>query len=167
MTKELLEALKSMCEFCHKQIQAQPSKGTLPHKICPFRHISNDHCPEYEKLKDALEDIDYIKALRENQKRNIELLIEENRTMKKSLKALEIIKEKRVNIDTLLLCDNTPIFDIKTGKILPKKQLEMYNNSVIGNTSFVKDYSRTLTQEEYDLLKEGLGYYDENGTKRD
>lgn len=49
------EALKAICEHCHKQIQAQPSKGDLPHKECPFRHISNDYCEEYDTIKEALE----------------------------------------------------------------------------------------------------------------
>lgn len=49
-------------------------------------------------IEKALEDIDYIKALHENQKHNIEMLIEENRTMKKSFRALAIIKEKQVDV---------------------------------------------------------------------
>lgn len=51
-----LKALELMCERCHREIQAQPSKGNLPHKECPFRHISNDYCEEYETVRKALED---------------------------------------------------------------------------------------------------------------
>lgn len=50
-----LKALELMCERCHREIQAQPSKGNLPHKECPFRHISNDYCEEYETVRKALE----------------------------------------------------------------------------------------------------------------
>lgn len=52
MTPE--EALEAMCERCHKNIQSMPSKGYLPHRECPFRHISGDHCEEYDTLKKAL-----------------------------------------------------------------------------------------------------------------
>lgn len=50
------KALKAMCENCHRNIQAQPSKGDLPHKECPFRHISNDYCEEYDIVKEALDE---------------------------------------------------------------------------------------------------------------
>lgn len=50
------EALEAMCERCHKNIQSQPSKGDFPHRECPFRHISNDYCEEYETVRKALED---------------------------------------------------------------------------------------------------------------
>ena len=49
------EALKAMCEHCHRNIQAQPSKGDLPHKECPWRHISNDYCQEYDIVREALD----------------------------------------------------------------------------------------------------------------
>lgn len=49
------EALKAMCEDCQRAIQAQPSKGDLPHRECPFRHISNDYCEEYDIVKEALD----------------------------------------------------------------------------------------------------------------
>ena len=52
MTPE--EALEAMCERCHKNIQSIPSKGYLPHRECPFRHISGDCCEEYDTLKKAL-----------------------------------------------------------------------------------------------------------------
>lgn len=48
------EALEAMCERCHKNIQSIPSKGYLPHRECPFRHISGDYCEEYDTLKKAL-----------------------------------------------------------------------------------------------------------------
>lgn len=52
MTPE--EALEAMCKHCHKNIQSVPSKGYLPHKECPFRHISGDYCEEYDIVKKAL-----------------------------------------------------------------------------------------------------------------
>ncbi len=55
------EALKSLCEQCHRNIQAQPSKGYLPHKECPYRHISNDYCEEYETILLALNELERIK----------------------------------------------------------------------------------------------------------
>lgn len=48
------EALEAMCDRCHKNIQSIPSKGYLPHRECPFRHISGDYCEEYDTLKKAL-----------------------------------------------------------------------------------------------------------------
>lgn len=48
------EVLEAMCERCHKNIQSIPSKGYLPHRECPFRHISGDYCEEYDTLKKAL-----------------------------------------------------------------------------------------------------------------
>lgn len=106
MSKELspLKALKDLCENCHKHIQSQPSKGYLPFKECPYRHISNDYCEEYEAVE-------------------------------KSLKALEIIKEKQVNVGALSVFDT----------------LEQYNH-------FCKMFENLieLTQQEYDLLKEVL-----------
>lgn len=55
------EALKEICENCHRNIQAQESKGWLPHKECPFRHISNDYCPEYEEVYKDLEVLEILK----------------------------------------------------------------------------------------------------------
>lgn len=62
------EALKAMCECCHRNIQAQPSKGDLPHKECPFRHISNDYCDEYDIVKEALDELDSTKLALANWK---------------------------------------------------------------------------------------------------
>ena len=58
--------------------------------------------------------------------------------IKKSLKALEIIKEKRVNV-----------FALKTTNTLKE-----YNNVFIGN--YCDRKTRKLKKEEYDLLKEML-----------
>lgn len=66
----------------------------------------------------------------------------------KKLKALEIIKKKRVDIHKLLLLIEIPIND--------DLQLENYNNSVTNTNSYLPNCSRYLTQEEYDLLKEVL-----------
>ncbi len=50
-----IRALERMCEHCHECIQQIPSNGNLPHRECPFRHISGDYCEEYEIVRDALE----------------------------------------------------------------------------------------------------------------
>lgn len=59
---ETLEAQKSaldaMCDRCHKNINSIPSNGDRPFKECPWRGISNDHCPEYEIIKKGLENHD-------------------------------------------------------------------------------------------------------------
>ena len=69
---------------------------------------------------------------------------EEIEQLKKSLEALEIIKEKRVYVRYLQLCEN----------------LRQYNNFVEMNWSCRKEaeyhHDEILTQEEYDLLKEVL-----------
>ena len=57
-----LDELKAMCERCHRHIQEQPSKGMLPHKECPWRHISNDYCDEYETVRKNLMALEIIKA---------------------------------------------------------------------------------------------------------
>ena len=49
------EALMALCEHCHEAIQAQPSKGDLPRKECPWRHISGDYCEEFEIVRKAIE----------------------------------------------------------------------------------------------------------------
>lgn len=55
-----LEALNEICKECHKNIQLQPSHGMLPHKECPFRHISNDYCPNYEVIANALKQLEEL-----------------------------------------------------------------------------------------------------------
>ena len=56
-----LKALKNLCETCYTHIQEQPSKGDLPHKECPFRHISNDYCGAYESIEKELKALQRIK----------------------------------------------------------------------------------------------------------
>lgn len=51
---EAIQALNRLCEECHKHIQSLSSKGSLPHKECPWRHISNDYCEDYEIIKTEL-----------------------------------------------------------------------------------------------------------------
>jgi hypothetical protein len=58
--------------------------------------------------------------------------------IEKIVRALEIIKEKRVDIGTLFIC-------------FEKYDLETFNMSVNGAKDEI-----SLTQEEYDLLKEVL-----------
>ena len=57
--------------------------------------------------------------------------------IEKELKALEIIKEKKVNVDYLDECIRTEVYPLST-----------YNDMVEDN--------RKLSQEEYDLLKKVL-----------
>ena len=61
-------------------------------------------------------------------------------TIRKSLKALEIIKEKKVNIELLNASSS----------------VEDYNNEVIRNYGYAFSTNRILTQEEFNLLKEML-----------
>lgn len=49
-----IQALISLCEHCEREINAQPSKGDLPFKQCPFRHISDDRCEEFDIILEAL-----------------------------------------------------------------------------------------------------------------
>lgn len=58
---EGLEALNKLCEYCHSCIQRIPSKGDRPFKECPFRHISNDYCEEYETIKKELKVLETFK----------------------------------------------------------------------------------------------------------
>ena len=60
-------------------------------------------------------------------------------TIEKELKALGIIKEKRVDFGILPYC----------------LDLETYNNAIVVNGNEWLDY-KPLTKEEYDLLKEVL-----------
>lgn len=62
--------------------------------------------------------------------------------VEKSLKALEIIKDKRVDVGWFIQCYNDYSND--------KDRLMMYNQLSID------DSGRDLTQQEYDLLKEVL-----------
>lgn len=148
MSKELtalekVEIIKSRCTTL-----------SINHKI-GSRDIANKEVQDCVRaIEKCLEPIE--KALKRLEQYETPAKKKDIMSVAKRLTALEIIKEKRVNVDTLLLCINTPVFDIKTGKVLPEIQLEMYNNSVINNTSFVKDYNRTLTQAEFGLLKEEL-----------
>lgn len=57
LREKAINALRRMCEHCHENIIAQKSSGDLPHKECPWRHISNDYCPEYETIKEALTNV--------------------------------------------------------------------------------------------------------------
>ena len=59
--------------------------------------------------------------------------------IEQELKALEIIKEKRVDFGILPYC----------------LDLETYNNAIVVNGNEWTDY-KPLTQEEYELLKEVL-----------
>ena len=77
-------------------------------------------------------------------------------SVKQVMDILRIIKDKQVDIKTLMLCLNTPIVDIETMEESPKHQLEMYNLAVRDNSSFVPNCNRMLTMEEFDILKEWL-----------
>lgn len=90
-----------------------------------------------EIIEKALKDIDFLKTLNENQKHNIIMLIEENREMKKSLKALGIIK-KYVAIDELINDEEFTMYSIRD------KQYVSSRSCLI------------MTKEEFDFLKEIL-----------
>lgn len=57
-----LEALDKLCETCHNAIQSIPSKGYLPHRECPWRHISGDYCDKVETIKKSLEVLEMIRT---------------------------------------------------------------------------------------------------------
>ena len=49
--KALIEALTALCRRCERRaVEA----GRV---LCPFRSISNDHCADYEKLRDLIGNI--------------------------------------------------------------------------------------------------------------
>ena len=48
------EALEEMCRRCRSFINQIPSTGDRMYKECPWRGISGDLCPEYEKIKEKL-----------------------------------------------------------------------------------------------------------------
>ena len=117
---------------------------------------ANGYWEDLDTIETALEDYENLKILNENQRHNIELLMEENKTLKqmirnfneaigepqmippnveKKLKALEIIKEKMADVQLLDRGYITCVFD--------------YNNQY-------DDKKYHLTQEEYELLKEVL-----------
>lgn len=67
-------------------------------------------------------------------------------TIKKELKALEIIKEKKVDVGELLESDTLADYNETVFVTYPNKRVEKEYNP----------YSYLLAQEEYDLLKEVL-----------
>ena len=84
---------------------------------------------------------DYVMQLEatiENLRRDNILLKEQATNYKK---VLEIIKEKKVNIELLNASSS----------------VEDYNNEVIRNYGYAFSTNRILTQEEFDLLKRWLG----------
>ncbi len=84
-----------------------------------------------EKLDDVLCDIEI------KHKENLGFTKPFTRTIKKELKALEIIKKKRVNIQWLEIC------------------IAEYEKNALGNYNSNRCLF-ALTQEEFDLLKEVL-----------
>ena len=126
-----LEALKELkengaCTFAH---------GTITFTYLAFTHraeIIEQELKEYEMehtLRIRLENINYE-------------LVREKQENEKKLKALEIIKNKRVVIPILINSAN----------------LKAYNEYIMANGGYV-DYlyqDLLLTQEEFDLLKEVL-----------
>ena len=118
---------------------------------------TNQSYPDFQKqrmivetaLKNEYEEkFDLIKQVRELKDENASLksfnskLWVERQDNEKKLKALEIIKEKRVDVCYFMNC----------------RTLEEYNDDVLGSYAYEKDDAeqRMLTQEEYDLLKEVL-----------
>lgn len=84
---------------------------------------------------EAFKDVLYILSAVSNNE--IDTNCETIKTIEKSLKALEIIKEKRVDLCILTDCDN----------------VNEYNKS-LGNSRPIED---RLTYEEFDTLKRYLG----------
>ena len=46
---KILQLLKELCSHCESNLN-ECNKG------CAWRSLSNEHCEEYEKLKEAIED---------------------------------------------------------------------------------------------------------------
>lgn len=121
-------------------------------------YLTGDYRDCFEELSiigTALQDYETLKILNENQKHNIELLMEENKMLKQriekldkmhsnalnkiandrnKLKVLEIIKEKNTNVRGII---NSPTLEYYIDHCMPR-------------------HSKEPTQEEYDLLKEVL-----------
>lgn len=106
------------------------------------RQVGNIHYFDFTQNIPTMTTIPLVDTLLfkivENALKRLKQLEEEkqsfDRAIEKKLKALEIIKEKRVDVGWLISCEN----------------IKQYNG-VIGTATH-----KLLTQEEYDLLKEVL-----------
>ena len=88
----------------------------------------------YNIIENALKELEFYQKRDKTFKNDVNKLV-------KKLKALEIIKEKKVDLTNLLF-----IYEHE-----PQYGLKVYNNSVNKYRG-----EKELTQEEYDLLKEVL-----------
>lgn len=74
----------------------------------------------------------------------------------KKLEAFHILIDKRVDVDFLIACFNTPL--VKQGNyrdVSEEEQLEMYN-TIIQKIMYIPDTKRYLNIDEFKLLKEML-----------
>ena len=145
-TKEIFEEVKNVIE----QIIIMDDEGGGLEALenigfCPIAYDGE----EYTRVKDEYsEDFDLIekelKRLEKLEKEFVALSKEDEKTKEllsleiEKNRALEIIKNKRVDVDLFMIC----------------KTLEEYND-IIGSRAFEEDEAkqRMLSQEEYDLLK--------------
>lgn len=106
-------------------------------------HLKNANTEEIKIVKNTLKNVERLKSTYGNLDNVNYLLEKENKYYKK---ALEIIKNKRVDVGWFIEC-------LSCGK-----PLEVYNDRYDKIRSYDgKDYHfMQLTQEEYDLLKEVL-----------
>ena len=55
-----MTALEAICARCQESIRRIPSKGDHRFCECPYRDISNDHCPECDILKEKTDALDIL-----------------------------------------------------------------------------------------------------------
>ena len=129
-----LEALKRMGEFHNKRYFAMKTDNG-DNMAWNFNTVKELFPNEFEIIEKDLKDYDLLK--RSLNRNWVEVVNDE-----KKLKALEIIKEKRVDVDCLMDCFQYDGFIHTNGLI-------EYNHSTTKT-------QKELDQEEYDLLKEVL-----------
>lgn len=70
--------LNRICNRCRKIFKASTRRGNNTLKDCPYRHETNDHCPEFEQIKKMLTErslmFDYAKDIVEGVKNEMERL---------------------------------------------------------------------------------------------
>ena len=101
--------------------------------------------PNFEIIEKDLEEYEKLQGMHEELAISYNKLCEEKMKWLKSLEILEIIKDKRVNVDHLHFCINLCANDKRPNE----SALKTYNED---NDSFDND----LTETEFNLIKEWL-----------
>lgn len=148
MSKELQDMIDRFCEDKPKSIEL---KALNDLRNCLQAYYTMENVPSLDENLNIIE-----KALKEYKelKQDYAMLKEEyalyRKDTEKQIKALEIIKEKRVNVDNFL--------SFIRKETTYEDYLIKHNKFVITKITF----KEKLTQEEYDLLKEVLIDEDKN-----